>query len=274
MKKIIVSLTTISHRINILEYVLKSLLTQSLLPDKIYVNISKGSYLLDEGVAAIPSWLINLELNGIVVVNEVENIGPYRKLIPVIKYLEPEDYIVICDDDVIYSKNWLRDLYDIAINSPSTVVCYYAKEIKRLPYLNLFRSYIYWPTFYGKAMHNNILPVGVGGVLYRVDHFDLSKLLDKKFLLIAPFADDLWFWASCKPNLFVHVINPDPENSFHTITSSINLFEINYSQNKRCNFAIVNKIQNLFGWFGYKATQNDAAFGKITSSKFNNENIT
>lgn len=222
----------------------------------------------------MPSWLNKLEIDGKVVVNEVDNIGSYRKLIPVITCLEPEDYIVICDDDVIYSKNWLRDLYDVAIHSPSTVVCYYAKEIKRLPYLNLFQSYIYWPTFYGKSSHNNILPVGVGGVLYKVDYFDLSKLLDKKFLLIAPRADDLWFWASCKPNLFVFVIKPDHENSFHTISSSINLFKINYSLNKQTNFMIVRKILSFLGWFGYKVTQNDVVFGKIIQSRFNYENIT
>ncbi len=265
MKKIIVSLTTISRRVNTLEYVLKSLLSQSLLPNNIYVNISKEPYLLDEGFQVVPSWLKELEIGGVVVVNVVDNIGSYRKLIPLISYFEPQDYVVICDDDVIYSKNWLKDLYYEAELNPNTVVCYHAKEIKRIYNLNWFQSYIYWPFFYGKSSHNRILPIGVGGVLYKIDFFDLSRLLNYKFIDIAPSADDLWFWSSCKPDLFVLAIKPNIGNAFHTISSSVNLFEINYSQNKHNSFPIVKKIRSLMGWFGFQVNQNDVAFGKIIS---------
>lgn len=267
MPKIIISLTTISSRINILQFVIESLLTQTMKADYLYINISKNPYLLDEGFNFIPFWLTELEKNKKIIINWVDNIGPYRKLIPLIKQFEPEDIIIICDDDVLYSENWLRDLYNESHNNPNTIVCYCARKIKKTFFNYVHCSYIYWPFFYGKGSHSDILPIGVGGVLYKVNYLNLSSLLDDNYLKIAPKADDIWFWNSCKPKLKVSVLEHNNSNTFSTISTFYNLFELNYASKNSSRTFIIRKFFELLGRFGYPVTQNDITFRKIIKLK-------
>jgi len=107
--KIIVSLVLIKAREKNLREVLNSLINQSLKPDMIYVWISKEPFYLDKGFDKKPNFK-----SPIVKIKFVENIGALRKIIPVLKeyWEEKETIIITTDDDHIWYKNFIKDLFN------------------------------------------------------------------------------------------------------------------------------------------------------------------
>ena len=93
---IYISLTSIYKNQNILLLTLKSLINQSLKPTQIYLYLSQFPFLLDSGFPnriitdnALQKF-INLNKNNITI-KWVNNIGSYRKLIPLLKEKWQED---------------------------------------------------------------------------------------------------------------------------------------------------------------------------------------
>ena len=270
MNKTYISLTTFSGRLEIVRYTLESLLRQEVKADKIFLNISKNPYLIDKGITQYPKWLIELVDDNKVEIKIVENIGPYRKLIPIINELKNEDNIVICDDDVINKKNWLKILVEKSAKFPSDIVCMHSRKIKRLFNGFITSSYLYWPIFYGRDYQINILPIGVGGVLYKPKFFDLNFLQNREFLRIAPVNDDLWFWFSInQKGRMVTSIKPNNDGYFFPIKTLDNLTDINYSTSSRVKSLIIKKLIKIMGWFGVPALKNDYAW--LSIKKFKNQ---
>lgn len=265
MNKKIISLTSISSRSEILKFTIESLLNQTLKPDEIHLNISKNSYLIDNGYKSIPPWLSVLEKENKIIINFVENIGPYRKLIPLINNLQNDDIIVICDDDVIYSNDWFQSLINQSIDNPNKVICGHARKIKKNVF-NITQSYLHWPVYSGNLPKRKLLPIGVGGVLYKPSFFNLNHLNNKIFLSIAKVNDDLWFWNSLKISIEILSISYS-KPLFYTIQTNNNLASINYSYSNNFLKRIKNKLFEVLGYFGISAINNDKVFKQINKVK-------
>lgn len=107
-ERIVVSLTTIPDRIEYIQPTLVSLLTQSIPPTEIALNIPiktrKGlSY-------TIPSFLINQ--NRIKIYRVPVDEGPATKLLPTLRREKPNTIIVVVDDDMIYPPNMIERLLE------------------------------------------------------------------------------------------------------------------------------------------------------------------
>ena len=87
---IVGSLTTISQRINNLYRVVESLYNQTTKLDKLYLFISTEGYLLDKGITEIPENLNKYIDNKFLVIEFVDNDGPYRKFTHIIKRFQNE----------------------------------------------------------------------------------------------------------------------------------------------------------------------------------------
>ena len=269
MNNTYISLTTFSGRLELVRYTIESLLRQKICADKIYLNISKDPYLIAEGISEYPNWLKELVKNKKIEVSVVDNMGPYRKLIPIILKLKKEDNIVICDDDVIYGEDWLKVLLSNSAKHPDDIICMHSRKIRRILNDTIESSYIYWPVFYGRDYQANILPIGVGGVFYKVRFFDLNFLLNKEFLNIAPVNDDLWFWYSCNnKGRMVSSVKPSVNCYFYPIETLSNLTEINYSTSSKFKSYLLNKLIQITGFFGRPVVKNDISW--IAIKKFKN----
>jgi len=106
---IYVSLTSIYQRQNKLLKTLKSIKEQVLQPKKCYIFLSVEPYLLDLG---FKNKELNKELKEFIDQNKIfeirwcENIGPYRKLLPLLKEKWNEDCLILTfDDDIYYHPN-------------------------------------------------------------------------------------------------------------------------------------------------------------------------
>lgn len=185
-KRLIVSLTSYGRRVSdVVYYTLLSLLLQSKKPNLIVLWLSEEEWNEDN----IPSKLKSLIKYGIEI-KFCKDLRSYKKLVPSLKSY-PDDIIITVDDDVIYRKNLLKDLYDASIKFPNAIICNKACY----PYLEKngeFASYNEWEDknhYVGLCM-----PLGVTGVLYPPHSLFKDVTDDSIFLKLAPLADDLWFW--------------------------------------------------------------------------------
>lgn len=107
--KVIVTFTTIPERIEHIDVMLKSLLDQSVLPDKIYLCIPAISR-LTQTAYVIPEWLSKISL--LEIVQSEKDFGPITKLIPSWQRERhaPDTRLIVVDDDVLYPSNLIESL--------------------------------------------------------------------------------------------------------------------------------------------------------------------
>ena len=189
---IIVSLTSTSGRLPVLKYTLISILDQRLQPDKVVLCISRTKYLLDEGITELPPWLSSMADSEEIEIKWVENTGSYRKLLPVYSASSSQDWIITCDDDVIYGPDWLLSIVKSAENYPDAIICGRARMPVRTPWGGI-QSYLNWPLAPLGAEGLNLLPTGVSGILYRKSLLDHGVMSSTDYKKLAPKQDDLWF---------------------------------------------------------------------------------
>jgi hypothetical protein len=124
-----------------------------------------------------------------------EDLGPHGKLIHSLKKCS-HAIIVTADDDILYSKLWLKELYDSYLKNPACIHCHAAHLMKKAEDGTL-RNYTEWAMGAPQSTEPDMLlfPRGVGGVLYAPNSLNI-KVFDKKvFMELCPTNDDIWFKA-------------------------------------------------------------------------------
>ena len=187
-KKIIVSLTSYPARFQDLHLVIKSIFTQTVLPDQIILY-------LDEGVedSQIPNSLKDLESYGLSIIVGGADIKPHKKYYYAMKD-NPESIIITVDDDNMYRPDTIEKLMNSYRKYPEAVSCLRAHRIifdnnqKLLPYMSwdlVCTDIINTPSL-------ELLATGVGGVLYPPNcmNEELFNLDNIKNLCLG--ADDIW----------------------------------------------------------------------------------
>ncbi len=186
---IIVSLTSYGRRVHsVVYYTLVFLLKQTMMPNKIILW-------LDDSLTyeTLPAKLRNLCQCGIEI-RYCNDIRSYKKLIPTL--LENSSaFIITVDDDVIYNKHLIHDLWKGYI-SDHNIQC----TVGSTPIITStgFAPYAEWKSSQKPVSERLIMPIGVGGVLYPPNSLDDEVTNQKAFMELAPNADDLWFWVMAK----------------------------------------------------------------------------
>lgn len=183
----VVSLTTMPGRIERVKYCVRSLLSQSVTPEKIVLYV--GSDKLAKNT--IPTNLSSMQ-NDLFEIRVVQGgLQSYDKILPALQDF-PDHVIVTCDDDKIYPQNWLSFLLHASEADPRSIICHFARELPPLCNNDKPRSYIDWSEVRTPTRSYRLMPIGTGGVLYPRSalHADVSnvELVHK----LAPRADDLW----------------------------------------------------------------------------------
>lgn len=112
--KVYVSITSIYDKQHELLLTLKSIASQTRKPDTCFIYLSEHPYLLDKG---FPRKQLHKDLQdflnknaSLFVIKWTDNIGPYRKLLPLLKEKWNEDCLIITlDDDTEYNKSLVSD---------------------------------------------------------------------------------------------------------------------------------------------------------------------
>lgn len=188
---IIVSLTSFPARIGTVHETIETLINQTYKPDKILLWLGEEQF--PNRDKDLPEALLSLTNKGLEICY-CKDIRSYKKLIPTLKKY-PNDIIVTVDDDILYNSDWLEKLVSAYHKNPNYIHCHRAHLIlfdykrKILPY-NKWKQTISQV----KQSYNNFL-TGVGGVLYPPNSLHPDIFNEQKFKELAPFADDIWFWA-------------------------------------------------------------------------------
>ncbi|MBR4105791.1 MAG: glycosyltransferase family 2 protein [Alphaproteobacteria bacterium] len=191
-KKLIVSLTSFPPRMNEIHYTLYSLLNQSIKPDEVVLWLCTNEFPNRE--ADIPKKVLDMQKNGLTIKWSEVYLRSYAKLVPSLKEF-PDAVIVTADDDIYYPKDWLKKLYQQHLKYPRNVICHRCHRAI-LDRQGNMASYSKWPhnTTRTKASFFNFA-TGVGGVLYPVHSLYKDVTNIELFKQLAPYADDIWFWA-------------------------------------------------------------------------------
>ncbi|NKI32916.1 zinc-binding alcohol dehydrogenase [Croceivirga thetidis] len=184
---VIVSLTTIMPRLKKAHLVIRSILNQDQIPEKIILNINTNLE------AHIPKSLRKLEGERFEI-HYSEMDCPHMKLIPTLKRF-PNKTIVTCDDDLYYQKNWLSYLYEQHLEHPKNIVSNQSRIISFSPKGDLL-PYKEWPTIFDASIKTkSLLPIGSSGTIYPPKALNERVFDEALFQELAPKADDLWFKA-------------------------------------------------------------------------------
>lgn len=204
----VVSLTSIPSRLPFIAPTIKSLLRQSVAPQKIILNIPSVS--LREGVPyVVPEFLKGLEA---VEIHPCPDLGPATKLLPSLKRLPPSQPILVVDDDRIYHRSVLADLLDAVRAQPEAA---FGLSGWSVPEDLTDRPTTVWSNLLmrapspirarrlRKAVQVDILQ-GFSGYIVRPDQFDLSGVTQYEGApSAARLVDDVWFAAHCRAPRFV-----------------------------------------------------------------------
>ncbi|MGL6134310.1 MAG: glycosyltransferase family A protein, partial [Prochlorococcaceae cyanobacterium] len=173
---------------------------------ELHLFLSRKPYLLDAGFADLPDGLrqrlrrsqtrpLPLQLHW------VENSGPYRKLLPLLARLTPEQQaldplLITADDDTLYPPEWLCRL----VAAQERLGCVVAFRGRRLVLEDgLPAPYRAWIRQDPALLEPSLLtvPTGKDGICYRLSHLDHRVADLPTALRIAGHADDLWFKLHC-----------------------------------------------------------------------------
>lgn len=183
---VIVSLASIPSRLGIVHITVRSIMNQNILPEKIIL------WLHEDLKKQIPNKLAELT-GSLFSIHFTTYSSSHRKLVEPLKIF-PDKTIITCDDDMIYSKDWLSNLYAAHQANPGCIMANqtrcisYDKTGELLPYKN-------WVSKTTCPDTKATLPIGAGGTLYPPETLD-NRIFDQElFLQLAPKADDLWFKA-------------------------------------------------------------------------------
>ncbi len=232
--KVIVSLTSFPERIYEIHYTLYSLLTQSFKPDEVVLWLAEEQFPNKE--QDLPPAVLNLQKNGLTI-KWCNDLRSYKKLIPALHEF-PNDIIVIVDDDIYYPENWLEKLYKQHLKTPNCVIGHRCHQIT-LDKNGYPKPYKQWKknSTLTKPSFRNFL-TGCGGVLYPPHSLYRDVTDVKKFKELAPYADDIWFWAmSVLNNVKIRtfwgrmrkVLLVNPEREMRT-TEELTLTKLNIEQ--------------------------------------------
>lgn len=229
--KLIVSLTSFPERITEIHFTLYSLLNQSTKPDELILWLAREQF--PNGEADIPPIVLNMQKNGLTI-KWCDDLRSYKKLIPTLKEY-PDDIIVVVDDDIYYPAKWLEKLYRQHLKTPKDVIGHRGHRIVLDPSGH--------PVSYRKWHKNRTLKqgsflnmmTGCGGVLYPPHSLHPDACNIKLFQKLAPYADDIWFWAMTVLNnvkirnfrgRFRKVLLVNPEREMR-VTNELTLAKLN-----------------------------------------------
>ena len=183
---VIVSLTSIPSRLDSLHLVIRSLLLQTCMPEKITL------WLHHDLRSQIPKSLEQL-IGERFEIHYVDLTCSHRKLVHSLERF-PDKVIVTCDDDLMYSSTWLERLYQDHLAFSQDVIAHECREVR---YNNGdLAPYNEWVTQKQPGVTSTwMMPIGYGGVLYPPNALYKDVTRTDLYMTLAPRADDLWFKA-------------------------------------------------------------------------------
>lgn len=270
---VIVSLTTTSKRLELLRISLLSLINQSVMPDCIWVWVSKEGYLSDEGIPDVAK--LEREFVDITSATEVrvefrvtENTGPYRKLLPALRACGESDLLIPADDDIFYGKQWLSLLLGAYRSHGRLPVAGRARSVVKTKW-GALKGYMTWPLIRepSRVSENVLITFGAGAVLKR-SFFVEGFAENDSFKELAPTADDIWYTHALLSNNSEVYIEPSVSGQLYFIRHPLGLLET-YNHVHSISSRGLGFVVRVVNWakrqLGIPTTKNDRCYRDVAA---------
>lgn len=218
---LIVSLTSYGKRItDSLPYTLYSLIKQCLLPKSIEVYIGKNEYDNADELPELLQCFLNIGVN----FHFVDDLRSYKKFIFALQDF-PDEPIITVDDDMVYHPNFISSFWAAYQDSDKKTVLGSIGRYEQKDKNGYYLPYSQWIDCRSQTPENACISFyGCGGCLYPPHIFDNEIFNVSIFQKLAPFADDLWFWAMEKRNnIKRQLITYSPFSLYHLV-NRINMY--------------------------------------------------
>lgn len=184
----VLSLTSHPARFQALAQMLPTLKEQVLQPKRIYLNIALGD------AAALPQSVKELASSGFVTLNEVDDLGPGKKLIPALE-MEKTLPIIVIDDDLILAPDLTLKIMLQHHLYPSCIIASRVHRVTLDESGNLL-PFTQWEKSYDgeDGPSWDLLATSGAGTLFPAGslHADVSDVATYKELALH--TDDLWWY--------------------------------------------------------------------------------
>ena len=215
--EVVVSLTSFGKRIYDVPVVIESIMQGTVKPNKIVLWLAEDEF---KG-KPLPKALEMQKERGLQV-EFCEDIRSYKKLIPSLKMF-PEACIITIDDDAIYGYDLVERLVIAHIENPNAVCACRMHKVK-LAEDGKPLSYMDWDWCVEcyETNSNLLFPTTGGGTLFPPGCLCQEVFNKRVFMDLAPFADDIWFYAMSLMNdtHVVKVFSRKPNGDFVELPSA------------------------------------------------------
>lgn len=249
---LMINVTSYPPRFRNLHLTLRSLLNQTASADQVILWIAY------EDMKGLPRAVRALTRDNRFLIKATSDCRSYKKLIPALAQY-PEAYLVIADDDVFYPPDWLELLITAWLRhseaNKQTIACHRAHRFPKAEAVKNFPPYLEWEWDVaqadGEVAGTDLIPTGVGGVLYPPGslHPDVSDIA--RFTELAPTGDDLWFYWMARRAASTYVKTKTPfEITPWPGSQDSALVRANASRNGSANDEQIAKLLQHFGYPG------------------------
>lgn len=186
--KIIASLTTFPARINQVQYAIKSILLQTVLPDKIVLWLASDQF-PDKKIPSGLSDLCNLGLE----IRYCDDLRSHKKYYYALQEQGKDDIVITFDDDIIYHPRTIERLLQKHKEFPKNIICSQV-HVMNFDYQGNILPYNQWNS-YEKGMPNpnkDFMPLTGSGCLHPYNVMPSITFDKERIKRYAFTADDLW----------------------------------------------------------------------------------
>jgi len=170
---------------------LESMMRQTVKPEKIVLVLCEDEF----RNRTLPKNLLALGKRGLDIVWVKRNGRSFDKLLPTMG-LFPDTAIVTVDDDKIFPRTLLAQLYDASLRFPSHAIGARGWRMMKNVDTGAVEFGVKWERAFPGETGTHLFMPGGNGCLYPPGSLDEQvKELDLA-LRLCPTADDIWFWAS------------------------------------------------------------------------------
>lgn len=236
---LIVSLTSYPPRFATAHLTIKTLLSQSIKPDKVIL------WIYETDLAQLPTCIKQLQGMRFEVRTVSRDLRSYKKIVPTVIAFS-ESYIVTADDDIYYNHDWLAEL--IKHHDPSKK-CLVGHRGHKITYNNLgsINNYVDWRwCIGGKQEGCDVFLTSGGGILFPPHSLPPLFLDENTFMKHCSTADDIWIHITARMNGYTFKKIPSHFREFSWGGSqSVSLNEINVGGS--INDRSIEQLQSIFG---------------------------
>ncbi len=256
-KKIIVSFTSYPDRFRFIPAVFKSICRQSMKPDKVILYLCRS-----ECDDYLPDSITNLIQYGLKIVMVKENFKPHNKYFYSMQEY-PNDIIITIDDDILYPRNMIKELYASYIKYPNCISASRVHLIKK-DSNGKIRGYKEWDWEYRECYvpSHMLIATGVGGVLYPPYSLPTETFNKECISTLCLKADDIWlkFMAVMNDMRVVYVPKANPWICSIRRAQKNGLYKTNVLA--RENDICINNVMKYYGISSDAITEDDLLYEK------------